>query len=162
MLELIALGLIALGGATGSAIYFPARKEWNETFRRAAKTAGTNLGIGGRKNEQSSLGAPQSKKEIEQMFTAGWTEEFNGGSAVAVIDKNRHVIVKSWSAIKETYDSGQQERWHWQCSCGETDSHVVKQTATYHAIRHVTLWQGRDEKGVKENNWHKTAKGISR
>lgn len=140
----------------GSVVYFPARLEWNDTFKRAALITRSNLGSKSAKKElvqeQMALnpyeGDPGDKKAM-----ALWEAQFEGKELV-LADQNIHRIVNSWNELHQTaYDDQPKERWFWECSCGEKESRLVSEAARQAAKRHMKLYNGRNEEGVRNVGW---------
>lgn len=142
----------------GSVVYFPARLEWNDTFKRAALIAKANLGSNKSQavlaEEKMALN-PYIGDPDDKVAMAVWESQFTG-KELMLVTKDAHTIVKSWNALEQTpYDEFPVERWYWECACGESESRKVKEASKAAAKRHLALYKGRNKDDIREIGWLK-------
>lgn len=144
-MEIVAMAILALGAL----VYIPAREEWNKLFIRAAQIGRANLG-----SKSSRLGLEfQSKPVSNALAVRDWQAEYEGKKELAIVNKEYHVIVRSWNEINDNYYDGVEERWFWECACGEKQHRKNKEAGKNSARRHLELMGGRNEEGVRDENW---------
>lgn len=146
-----ALFLGITGGVTGlgTLIYKAAPEDWNQLFKRAAQVGRANLG-----SKSSRLGLEfQSKPVSNELAKRDWEAEYTGKKELAIATGNLHVIVRSWNEINDNYYEGVEERWFWECACGEKQHRKNKEAGRNSARRHLELMGGRNEQGVRDENW---------
>lgn len=152
-MELVALAIFfgtVLGiGGLGALVYIPAKDDWNKLFARTAQIARANLGT-----KSSRLGLEfQSKPVSNELAVRDWQAEYEGKKELAIVNKEYHVIVRSWNEINDNYYDGVEERWYWECACGEKQHRKNKEAGKNSARRHLELMGGRNEEGVRDENW---------
>jgi hypothetical protein len=140
--------LFGIGGI-GTLVYRASPEDWNKLFARAAQIGRANLG-----SKSSRLGLEfQSKPISNQLAVRDWEAEYLGKKELALVNKEYHVIVRSWNEINDNYYDGVEERWFWECACGEKQHRKNKEAGRNSARRHLELMGGRNEQGVRDENW---------
>lgn len=143
---------VILGGA-GSAVYFPARDEWNKTFARAAMITRANLGSK-RDQQMLQISASIPADTSDEKAMEAWTNAYTGKTTDLVLaSENIHTIVKSWNELNDDRHEGIQERWFWECSCGTKEWRKLPESSKNAARRHIKLYGGRNAEGVKDQGW---------
>jgi hypothetical protein len=136
-------------GGLGALVYIPAKDDWNKLFARAAQIGRANLG-----SKNSRLGLEfQSKPVSNQLAVRDWQAEYEGRKELALVNQEFHVIVRSWNEINDNYYEGVEERWFWECACGEKQHRKNKEAGRNSARRHLELMGGRNEAGVRDEGW---------
>jgi hypothetical protein len=144
-------GLMILLSVLGGTIYLPAREDWNKTFQRAAQIMRANM-TG--KAIQPQLGTKPPASATHEL--AVWQAQFDGKSAskeILLADKNYHTIIRSWNELNDNRMEGVTERWYWECSCEVKEHRKTAEASKNAARRHLKLYGGRNEEGVKNEGW---------
>lgn len=145
----IFLGTVLGIGGLGTLVYLPARDDWNKLFQRAAQIGRANLGT-----KSSRMGLTfQSKPASNELAKRDWEAEYQGKKELALANQDFHVIVRSWNEINDNYYEGVEERWFWECACGEKQHRKNKEAGFNSARRHLQLMGGRNEQGIRDENW---------
>jgi len=140
--------LLSVGGL-GGLIYVKAKDDWNALFKRAAQIGRANLGT-----KSARLGLEFQKKPISnELAVRDWEAEYQGKKELAIANREFHVIVRSWNEINDNYYDGIEERWFWECACGEKQHRKNKEAGRNSARRHLELMGGRNEEGVRDEGW---------
>lgn len=154
--------LMVIGGVGYKSLTPRTKLEVDATIKRAAMVTRANLGSTKAKTklvvEKAALD-PYTGAADDERAKAEWTAKFSGQELV-LLNKNAHTIVKSWSELYQSKESHPgyavkepEVRWHWECSCGETESRKTTDAAKMSAKRHVKLFGGRDDAGIKDHGW---------
>lgn len=147
-------GLLGVGGL-GSIIYFPARKEWNLLFKRAAEIGRANLSLPSKRQNLEF----KSTKELNRIAKDDWEAQYEGKKELALANEVYHTIVRSWNEVEDNYYDGNTEKWFWECQCGLKEFRKNKDAGRNSARRHIELMGGRDENGIRNQGWL-TGKGL--
>lgn len=145
--------LTVVCGGGGTLVYRSAKDEWDQTFRRAAMITRANLGS--KRDKQaleiaSSIPSDTSDKKAME----AWTNAYTGKTKdLVLVDANIHTIVRSWNELNDDRHEGIQERWFWECSCGTKEWRKLPESSKNAARRHIKLYGGRNEDGVKDQGW---------
>lgn len=136
-------------GGLGTLVYKAAPEDFNKLFARAAQIGRANLGT-----KSSRLGLEfQSKPIGNELAKRDWEAEYLGKKELAIANQEYHVIVRSWNEINDNYYDGIEERWFWECACGEKQHRKNKEAGRNSARRHLELMGGRNEQGVRDEGW---------
>lgn len=150
----IILGVTVITGGGLTGIYLSAREEWKKTFARAAFVLRANLAI---KTGRAPLEVTSNFSTVEgkQAALDAWEAEYTGKSELMLVNKNLHVIDRSWNDLSEpdSYSGDIIERWWWECRCGESEYRKNKDAAKNSARRHIQLMGGRNAEGVRQVGW---------
>lgn len=145
----IFLGTSAGVGGLGTLIYRAAKDDFDALFKRAAQITRANLG-----SKTARLGLDFNHKPTSNALAVrDWEAEYTGRKELAIATGNLHTIVRSWNEINDNYYDGVEERWFWECACGEKQHRKNKEAGKNSARRHLELMGGRNEQGVRDEGW---------
>lgn len=153
-LSIIVLAITVLGGGGTAAIIRADTEGFKKLVSRAFFIARANLAI---KTGRAPLEVTSnfSTAEGKQAAIDAWEAEYSGKSELMLVNKNLHVIDRSWNDLSEpdSYSGDVIERWWWECRCGESEYRKNKEAAKNSARRHIQLMGGRNAEGVKNVGW---------
>lgn len=139
-----------MGGAL-SVVYFGAKEEWNKLFGRAASITRANLSSNKVAMQELAMAGDN------EVLKAEWEAKYNGGSDLVLASSVQlHFIKKSWNEIyTPMLDSKPEERWWWECQCGEKVYRTNKESGKNSARRHILLYQNRNKDNIRDVGWLK-------